>query len=389
MADTLVHSARLVTAKNGRGVSDLSDAWVHMRDGTIVGIGVGSSWRGSTPAPDSIIDARSTVGPGALLTPGLVDIHNHGGGGHGFDGTPSDIVAGVDTHLRHGVTSIVLSLVSAHVDTLIVQLTRIKDAAAVSPSILGAHLEGPFIDKRHCGAHDHAVLRAPDPMLLTRLLETDIVRQVTLAPELDGGIAAVRIIEAAGATAAVGHTGADADTAQAAFDSGSRLLTHTFNAMPPLHHRAPGPVGAAISDRRVTLEIVPDGHHLDPLVVALLFQAAPERIAIVSDAIAAAAAPDGLYPLGTLTAEVVGGAAHIQGTTTIAGSTLTLDQALRNCVDFGVPLPAAVHAATAAPARVIGRPDLGVLAEGSPADVVLWREGLEVAHVWKAGEQVD
>ncbi len=286
------------------------------------------------------------------------------------------------------MTSVVASLVSAPVDVLKTQLADIRDAARLSPSIVGAHLEGPFIDAAHRGAHDLSAISEPDLEHLQTLLDTGIVRQVTLAPELNGGIDAVRLIHAAGATPAVGHTGADAATAQRAFDNGARLLTHTFNAMHSLHHREPGPVGAAIADARVTLEVVPDGHHVDPRIVAMLFRAAPGRVAIVSDAMAAAAAPDGLYPLGTMTTEVVDGIARIRGTTTIAGSTLTLDHAVRNCVEFGVPLMAAIHAATVAPARAIDRPDLGVISAGGPADVVLWGADQIVQHVWQAGNLV-
>lgn len=386
MTDTVVHSVRLITAGIDGTQCDINRAWVHMRGGVIVGVGEGDSWRRVVSSSTTVVDALSAIGPGAILTPGLVDIHCHGGGGFGFDGPPDDIAAVAHTHLRHGVTSVVASLVSAPVDVLQVQLATIRDAAPLSPSIIGAHLEGPFIDAAHCGAHDPSALSAPDLVQLKSLLDTGIVCQVTLAPELAGGMEAVRLIHAAGAAAAVGHTGADAATAQLAFDGGARLLTHTFNAMSPLHHREPGPVGAAIADGRVTLEVVPDGHHVDPRVVAMLFRAAPGRVAIVSDAMAAAAAPDGLYPLGSLTTEVALGVARIQGTATIAGSTLTLDRAVRNCVAFGVSLTDALAAATVVPARAIGRPDLGVISVGGPTDVVLWDCDLVIARVWKAGE---
>ncbi|WP_404429979.1 amidohydrolase family protein [Microbacterium lacus] len=388
MTDTVVHSARLITTGAVGEHRDIADAWVHLRGGAVVAVGEGDDWRRNVASDTTIVDALSAIGPGAILTPGLVDIHCHGGGGSGFDESPDDLATAAHTHLQHGVTSVVASLVSAPIDALVTRLATIRDAAPSSPSIIGAHLEGPFIDTAHCGAHDRSALSDPNLVQLQSLIDTGIVRQVTLAPELSGGMDAVRLIHAAGVTTAVGHTGADAATAQRAFDNGARLLTHTFNAMNPLHHREPGPVGAAIADERVTLEVVPDGHHVDPRVVAMLFRAAPGRVAIVSDAMAAAAAPDGLYPLGSLTAEVAHGVARIQGTATIAGSTLTLDTAVRNCVGFGVPLAEALAAATVVPARAIGRPDLGVISVGGPADMVLWDSDLAVARVWKAGESL-
>jgi N-acetylglucosamine-6-phosphate deacetylase len=385
MAETLIHSVRLVTAADG-GMVDRSDAWVRLRDGVVADVGSGLSWRGRVGAGAVVVDAATQVGAGALLTAGLVDIHCHGGGGVSFDGSVADIARAVDVHRRHGVTGIVLSLVSAPMERLEAQVARAVEAMAEVPGVLGVHLEGPFLAPDRRGAHDPAALQEPDAEGLGRLLATGAVRQVTLAPERAGGMAAVAQIVRAGAAAAVGHTDADADTAGEAFSLGATVLTHAFNGMRGLHHRAPGPVGAAVADERVTLEVIPDGVHVDGRVIRMLFAAARDRIAVVSDAMAAAGAADGRYQLGTLTVQVRDGAARVAGTGSLAGSTLTLDEAVRRCVRFGIAVPDAVRAATSTPARAIGRPDLGVLAPGSVADVVLWDAELTVERVWQAGE---
>lgn len=386
MTETLIHSSRLVSASMGGAMIDQPDAWVHLQHGTVTGTGTGDAWRDRISPDAVVVNAAAKVGAGAIVTPGLVDIHCHGGGGASFDGSLADIARAVDIHRRHGVTSIVLSLVSAPLEVLQVQVTRVREAMTAVPGVLGAHLEGPFLASARRGAHDPRVLRPPDDDGLGRLLATGVIRQVTLAPELTGGLVAIEQITRAGATAAIGHTDADADTVDEAFDRGATLLTHAFNGMRGLHHRAPGPVGAAVADERVTLEVIPDGLHVDGRVVRMLFAAAPGRIAIVSDAMAAAGAPAGTYMLGALPIDVRDGAARVAGTDSLAGSTLTLDVAVRRCVRFGIPLGDALHAATAAPARAIGRPDLGVLALGAPADVALWDGELNITHVWQAGD---
>ena len=388
MTGLLVHSARLVATDAQGAPSDTPDAWVLLRDGLVHAAGTGDSWRDTVRAGDEIVDAGEVAGPGAILTPGLVDIHTHGGGGGDTGGDAADIARALAVHARHGVTRVVLSLVSAPVEDLVARLERIAALQETQPGIVGVHLEGPFLDPGHCGAHDPAVLQAPTPAALDRLLGTGVVRQVTLAPELDGGLAAVRRIRASGAVAAVGHTDADAATVHAAIEAGATLLTHAFNAMPPLRHRAPGPVGIALADERMTLEVIADGHHVDPVVVGMLFRAAPGRVARVSDAMAAAGAPDGAYTLGPLEVDVADGVARIRGTGVLAGSTLTLDQAVRNVVGYGVPLPAAIAAATAVPASAIGRPDLGRVRPGNPGDLVLWARDLRPMATWRGGIRV-
>ncbi len=189
---------------------------------------------------------------------------------------------------------------------------------------------------------------------------------------------------------AVGHTVGTYDQARAAFDAGATLLTHAFNAMPGIHHRAPGPIAAAVDDDRVTLELILDGVHVHPSVASMLLRAAPGRVAFVTDAMGAAGSADGSYTLGSLAVTVTDGVAHVAGTDTIAGSTLTQDAALRNAVTLaGQTLPDAVAALTSVPAAALGLGDrLGRLAPGFAADLVALSPSLEVQRVWGAGRPI-
>ena len=318
---------------------------------------------------------------GAILTPGFIDIHGHGGAGESYDDGPDAIRAARELHRAHGTTRAVVSLVTAPLESMERRAAMVADLVQTDGDILGSHLEGPFLDPQHKGAHDETLLREPDPDAVERLLAAGrgTVRQVTLAPELPGALDAIRRVVESGAAAAVGHTGADLETARAAFDAGATILTHAFNAMPGLAHRDPGPVAAAASDPRVILEVIADGVHLHPEIVRIAFAAAPGRVALVTDAMAAAGHADGRYELGALGVDVVDGVARLAVGGAIAGSTLTQDAALRCAVEAGVPLIEAVGALTTVPARAIGRgDDLGWLSEGFAADAVLLSSALEV-----------
>ncbi|RKE60034.1 N-acetylglucosamine-6-phosphate deacetylase [Microbacterium sp. AG238] len=376
----VIHSARLID-----GGRETPDAWLVVRSGRVEAHGTGDTWRGAVAgAPvDEIVDAVEAAGPGATITPGFIDIHGHGGGGAAYDDGADAIRTARELHRAHGTTRAVISLVTASVDDLARRVSAIADLTETDGTVLGSHLEGPFLDLGHHGAHDPGLLIAPASDAVARLMDAGrgTVRQVTIAPELPGALAAIERIVAAGAAAAVGHTDADAETTRAAFDAGATILTHAFNAMPGLHHREPGPIGAATADPRVTLEVIADGVHLAPEVVRIAFAAAPGRIALVTDAMAAAGSADGDYVLGALAVRVENTVARLLDGT-IAGSTLTQDAALRTAVAAGVDLPAAVAALTTTPARAIGRPELGSLAIGSPADAVLLDADLVVRRVW-------
>lgn len=373
----VIHSARVV---DGDG-SITENGWVRFEGGRVAARGTGGDWT----AADEVIDATAVAGPDALLTPGFIDIHGHGGAGVAYDDGIEAIRRGRAMHRSHGTTRAVISLVTATVDELAEQVASIADLTETDADILGSHLEGPFLDPGHQGAHEPSLLRHPQSSDVTRLLEAGrgTVRQVTLAPELPGGLEAVRLVVAAGAAAAVGHTDADADIAQQAFDAGATILTHAFNAMNGIHHRAPGPVLTAAADHRVVLEGIADDFHLSPRIIKLLFDVAPGRVALITDAMAAAGSADGHYDLGAVKVTVKGGMARTDGTGSIAGSTLTQDVALRRAVAAGVPLGDAVQALTATPARAVGcGASLGALQPGMVADAVLLSAGYDVARVW-------
>jgi len=269
-----------------------------------------------------------------------MDLHCHGALGHSFDDADAaGVAAAVAYHREHGSDAVMLSVVSAPLDRLTQRLTELRGILPDVPGAVGVHLEGPFLAPGRAGAHDLRALVAPTPDAVRTLLTAGegILRQITIAPELPGALAAVRAFTDAGVVVAVGHTEADYDTALAAFDHGARLLTHAFNGMPGLHHRDPGPVGAALERDDVVLELIADGVHVHPALIRTLFAAAPGRVALVTDAMAAAGLGDGVYTLGDLTVEVTDGRPVLRGTDTLAGSTLTMDRAVEVCLRAGVP----------------------------------------------------
>ena len=379
MTTTLIHSVELVS--NG---SRTRDAWAHLAGGVVRGVGTGDGWRAFADTADEVVD-----GSGQLLTPGFIDIHVHGGGGAANEEGAAAIERVIATHVAHGTTRAVLSLVTGRPADLLEHLQTIAELTATHPSVLGSHLEGPFLADDYRGAHDPKLLRSPLPSETEAMLDAanGTLRQITLAPELAGADAAVRAFCDAGVAVAVGHTSASYEQALAAFAAGASILTHTFNAMPGLHHRAPGPIAAAFESPHVTLEVINDGVHVHPALVSLVFAQAPGRVALITDAMVAACAHDGDYMLGSLPVRVTAGVARLVADGAIAGSTLTLDAALRHTVTAcGVDLVEAVRALTETPARAIGRgDDLGSLAQGFAADAVLLDESLHVKRVWVAG----
>ncbi len=377
MTTTLLKGA---TRIDERG--EVPDAWVLFDGDTIAASGSG------TGAPD----AGETVDlGGATVVPGFVDLHGHGGGGHAYDDGGTELEAALAAHRAHGTTRSVISLVANPLAELRERLAEIAELTGSDPLVLGSHLEGPYLAVNRRGAHNVDYLRAPDPADLDGLIAAaaGTLRQLTLAPELPGALEAIPQLVDAGVCVAVGHTEATSEQARAAFEAGARLLTHAFNAMPGIHHRAPGPVVAALEDERVTLELVLDGVHVHGDVARLLMEQAPGRVALVTDAMAAAGADDGDYRLGSLNVSVRDGLAHLSGTSTIAGSTLTQDAALRLALEIGIPAPAAVAALTSVPARAIGLgARLGLVEPGYAADIVVLDETRHVTTVWAAGRRL-
>ena len=322
----------------------------------------------------------------ATVVPGFVDLHVHGGGGASFDtGTAEAAETVVATHLARGTTTMAASLVTDSPD-------RTRGAArelallARAGRLAGIHLEGPWLSPRRAGAHRRDLLTAPDAASTDALLaagEGD-VRMVTIAPELPGGLDAVRRLADAGVVVAIGHTDASYDVVRAAIDAGASVGTHLFNAMPALHHRDPGPVGALL-EAPVDVEVVADGVHLHPAVLRAVFAAKPGRCLLVTDAMAAAGVGDGDHRLGATAVEVRDGVARLADGT-LAGSTLTMDAAVRHAVrTAGLPLLDVAYAASTAPARAWGLGDVGALEAGRRADLVVLDEDLEVGRVMRAG----
>lgn len=267
--------------------------------------------------------------PDAIVVPGFVDMHVHGGGGASFaDGNAADIARAAEFHLRHGTTTTLASLVTAGPAELLSAVGALAEATR-DGVVAGIHLEGPWLSPARCGAHDHTRMRAPDPAEIESVLAAadGAVRMVTLAPELPGSDAAIRRFRDAEVVVAVGHTDATYTQTRHAIDLGATVGTHLFNAMPPLDHRAPGPVLALLCDPRVTVEIIADGVHVHPAVVHAVIEAVgPDRVAVVTDAIAAAGCGDGAFRLGTMPIEVESSVARVAGASTLAGSTTTMDQ---------------------------------------------------------------
>lgn len=374
---TLIRAARSVDAS-----SVTEDAWILIEGTKIGAVGGGPD----APAAERVID----LGP-ATLVPGFIDLHCHGGAQHSYDGDGDGIRSALALHRSHGTTRSVLSLVTNPIPTLVRSLATIRELMNDDPRVLGVHLEGPFISPGNHGAHEAGLLLEPSDERLDALFDAGkgILRQVTIAPELDGALAAIARIVDHGVVAAIGHTVASFDQARAGFDAGATILTHAFNAMPGIHHREPGPIMAAIADERITLELILDGVHVAPIVARTLFCAAPGRVALITDAMAAAGSPDGAYLLGASAVNVVDGIARVDGTDTLAGSTLTQDTALRIAIEkAGASLQQAVTALTAVPAAAIGMADrLGSLAPGFAADIVALTPDLAVSSVWTDGSQ--
>lgn len=380
MSDQVLRG-RVVTAE-----AVLPDGVVVVDGNRISHVGVADEWDGDPG------ESRGT------LLPGLVDVHDHGGGGHAFPTTdPAEAAAAARHHHRHGSTTVVASLVTAAPDTLVEQVATL--VPLVSQGLLaGIHLEGPFLSRARCGAQDPAHLRLPDLELTRRLLDTGgaAIVWMTLAPELPGYSEVSALLRDAGVLVALGHSDAGHQVFADELSrlEGRGLVTHVGNAMPPLHHRAAGPVAASLSAAtrgEGLVELIADGVHTDAGFVDLVFAtAAPGCVVLVTDAMAAAGMPDGRYALGGQDVTVVDRVARLSESATqggsIAGGTAHLVEVVATCVRAGVPLADAVRAASRSPARVLGiDADRGVLAQGAMADVLVVDEHLRLQRVMRSG----
>jgi N-acetylglucosamine-6-phosphate deacetylase len=352
---------------NGEGGQSASPAWLTIADGRIVATGAGDPPPGAVDLGD------------AFLAPGFVDLQVNGTGTVDFARAGvEEVVAAVDALVAGGTTGILLTICSAPLDAYDVMLERARRVRAARPdAVIGVHLEGPFLGGAP-GAHPPEVLRSADTDFVKHVNETygDLVRVVTLAPEADPGLVATRLLFHHGVVVALGHSTVDYDGARAAADAGARMVTHLFNGMAPMHHRAPGLAGAALDDTRLVPSVIADFVHVHPALVKLALTARADAV-LVTDAVATAP-------------PVVerDGAAYLANGT-LAGSTLTMNGALRNVASLGLAAPRAVRHVTANPARVLGLADRGRIGPGVRADLVaLDPETLAVRTVWVAGRPV-
>ncbi len=355
--------------------------WVHTTGRAIVSCGAG------TPPQSPDVEF-----PDAVLVPGFVDIHVHGGGGASYlAGEASEVLRAAGFHRRHGTTATLASLVTASPSELLAAVHGLAEATR-DGAIAGIHLEGPWLSTAHCGAHDRTQMRDATAAEVDALLTAGdgAIKMVTLAPERPGSDDAITRLVDAGVVVAVGHTDATYQQTRHAIELGATVGTHLFNAMRPLHHREPGPALALLADPRVTVELIADGVHVHPAVLHATVRAAgSDRVALVTDAIAAAGADDGGYQLGAVPVDVADGVARVRGTSTIAGSTATMDQLFGVAAGLGsdrdAALIAAVRLTSTTPARALGIDGAGSLAVGGAANLVVLTQDLTVHAVMAGG----
>ena len=340
---------------------------VEVQDGSVVGYGLaGRNGRG-------------------IAAPGFVDLQVNGFGGVDFlDADTAAYARAGEALLETGVTAYLPTLITSPEDQILAAMREVPLGES-RPRILGMHLEGPFLSPNRLGTHEASSRRDPDPALLDRLLDAGPVRLMTLAPELTGADALIDRLLERGVAVSLGHSDATAVRANAAFDRGARSVTHLFNAMRPFLHRDPGIVGAALARDDVVVSIILDGIHLAPETAVVAWRAASGRLALITDAIAATPVADGPSSLGELDLHVYEGT--VRGPDgVLAGSVLTMIEAVRNLHALGVPLEDALVAASSTPARVLGDPALGRIGIGLPADLVVLNDRLEIERVLVGGE---
>ena len=384
-------------------------------DGAVVIEGARIVWVGSVasataPAALAALVAATAPAPGTTLLPGLVDLHNHGGGGASFPDATSldDVRRAAREHLSHGTTSLVASLVTAEAATLVARTSLLAEAVGAG-DLVGIHLEGPFLSPARCGAQNPRDMLSGDAALVRRIAAAahGSLVTMTVAPEIAGVRGPGGVIDAlvaAGAVPSIGHTDASAEQVDDAVTQARAALagagarsarptaTHLFNGMRPLHHRDPGPIAsclAAAGRGEVVVELIADGTHLAAGTVRAVFDlVGAGSIALVTDAMAAAGMPDGTYDLGPMQVRVLDGVARLADGGSIAGGTAHLLDVVRCAARAGVPLEQAVLAASGTPATVLGRRDLGALEAGRRADVVVVDASLAPQRVMRAGEWV-
>jgi len=338
-------------------------------------------------------DSHRIDASGMWVTPGLIDIHTHGADGHdAMDATPEAMEGFGKFLARHGVTSYLPTTITAaqrDIQNAIDNIERIISETG-GASISGIHLEGPYLNPAHRGAQPEALIRKADPEEYSTWIEHDLVKLMTVAPEIDGVLDLIEAGQQQGLEFAVGHSGATYDVMQAAANRGLQQATHTFNGMLGLHHRRPGTVGSVLTDDRIYAQVIADGVHLHPAIIQLIVKAKGiSKTILISDSMRATGLEDGEYDLGGQRVSVERSIARIHSGS-LAGSTLTLDAAIRNTMDFtSLPFPEVLPMATTVPAEAMGwNGQVGVLKPGATADVVCFDAKIVPRLVFVAGELI-
>jgi len=385
MATTLLHVGKAITA-----TSEIHDAGILIRDDEIERIGK----REELELPAGAMEIRAED---SLAVPGFIDVHIHGAGGRDvMEGTTEALSTITKRVAKSGTTSIVATTVTASTDDTLRAVegvsryipTQFDSCTAPCAEILGIHFEGPFLSKERRGVHPAELLQLPTADALQKLLHAAAgnARILTIAPELFGAMPCIDAARSLGMVVSIGHTDATYEQARAAIAHGAHHATHVYNAMRPFSHRDPGVIGAVLTSTEVNAELIADGIHVDEIAMKVLLQAkGPERVVLISDGTPATGMPDGKYKLGGIDVIVVDGVCRdLNGK--LAGSTLTLDKALRNIVGLGIPLANAVRMLTLNPATVLGIEfKKGALRTGADADVLLLNDALQVTRVWTRG----
>jgi N-acetylglucosamine-6-phosphate deacetylase len=387
MATTLLHASKAITPKG-----EIRDAGILVRDGEIEFVGP----RSAMTVPSGAEEVRATE---YTAIPGFVDVHIHGAGGHDVMEASESALSKITGRLAaFGTTSLLATTITASADDTCRAVEGISryisgqyQTNEARAEILGIHFEGPFLSKERRGVHPQEWLQLPSAEVLQRFLQaaSGNARILTIAPELLGAMPCIDAARSLGMVVSLGHTDATYEQARAAVAHGAHHATHVYNAMRPFTHRDPGVLGAVLTTPEVSAELIADCVHVDEIAMKILLQAkGAERVILISDGISATGMPDGTYMLGGLEVTVSGGVCrNAEGR--LAGSTLTLDRALRNIVRLGIPLVDAVRMLTLNPATLLGIEfKKGALRTGADADIVLLNDGLEIARVWARGTPV-
>src|SRR5215468_2294043 len=384
MTTTLLRVGKAITP-----ATEIRDAGILIRDGEIERIGK----RDELELPAGATEIRAED---STAIPGFIDVHIHGAGGRDvMEGTPEALSVVTQRVAQRGTTSIVATTVTAPTDYTLRAVEGIAKYITMQleyddlrAEVLGMHFEGPFLSKERRGMHPAELLQSPSAERLQQFLHAAAgsARILTIAPELLGAMPCIDAARSLGMVVSIGHTDATYEQARAAIAHGAHNATHVYNAMRPFSHRDPGVIGAVLTSPEVNAELIADGIHVDEIAMKVLLQAkGPERVVLISDGTMATGMPDGKYTLGGVEFIVVDGVCR-DGEGRLAGSTLTLDRALRNIVRLGIPLADAVRMLTVNPATVLGIEfKKGALRTGADADILLLNEALQITKVWTRG----